>query len=159
MVRYAIAIVCLFVGTSFIVQPSSPVKSRLIPVLVKLDGKIVLKGSSSDDGSLDPDEIWNLFEMAAATRDKQAGLKETAKLDRAMITQHPDFDGMYRLTSGDGSKIELSITHSGIALVKELRLRKIDHKSKKWILDDSQIDELFSTRLLSRELVRQLKNP
>lgn len=159
MVKYLIAVFCLLIATSFSTQPTRGVKSRLIPVHVKLNGKMVLKGSSSDDGSLDPDEIWNLFQDHAEASDKQAGLKETSNLDSKMISKHPDFDGVYRLTAEDGSPIELEITHSGVVFVDELRLRQFDFKSKKWMLDGAQIKELFSTRLLSRELVRKLKHP
>lgn len=149
----ATLVVSGFVATSL----SSPRPyARLISIEVVQDGKVILVGSTSDNGRKDVDDVWRLVTRSAREHTYSTTLHATEHFKPEMLTKINGKQYVLRSQTKRNQPI-LRVRYGGQASVRELKLTRVEDtkrvsgvRPRNWRLDADQIKSLFSTRLISR---------
>jgi hypothetical protein len=145
------AFVCLLT----LLSSSTAEAARLVPVEVKLNGVVILEGSTGDNGEPDADAVWdalkniNLAETGAFKKfHVDPKLKEFQVKSVDLLTKRP-------------LPIVVEIRYGGIVETTELLLqrREPDQAGRVWRISPAEVDRLFIDRLIPRSAAAQLTNP
>lgn len=125
--------------------------ARFVPATIAIDGKEILRGSASDDGKPDVDEVWGYLRGMAFTP-----TEEFAKLGLAA-----DASQLLLEKKGEPKAIVLDLAYGGEVRTWRLELaRGVDGQGKAcWKLAEPEIERLFSYRLISRSEAARLREP
>ena len=141
-----------------------PYSARIVTAEVSLDGQVVLRGSTSDDGRPDADAVWEYL--------RQLSLTPTAKLASVAPERREDHEGGAFSLLGraeperrgaDGgpwrhADIQLDIAYGGAAELRTLRLIPTA-KPGEWRVDLAAIEGWFGLRTIRREWAARLEEP
>ena len=157
--------VSLVTSLGLLASAKSPAAARLVRASVVVDGEVVLRTSTSDDGSPDADEVWGYlrglefeatpeFASLAAARKAEGDDGSFELLGTAVPERGKSADGgPYRRP-----EIGLSISYGG-----EVELRKVRFvpaaTAGKWRLDKGVVERWFGLRMIAREWAVHLDKP
>ncbi len=160
----------------------SPTHARLIPAEIRVDGEVVLRGSTSDDGHPDVDAVWDYQRgtLAYAPTAAFAALGVPADTEEWVLEPRPTDRGE-RSESAEGAKaddpktaatkprrrrpaqwtIEVVVGYGGEARTHSLRLVRGKQlpTGGEWYVHPDDVDRLFGSRLIRREAAAQLEEP
>ena len=149
----------ILVACAIFMESQESSAARLIRAEVSYDGKLVLEGSTSDDGHMDADAAWDYLKTmkfrptdAFKTLDFDPSVKETVLLGSSK--------GVKGVALAD-CRITVSIAYGGESKFRELTLTRVikDAHGREWMLDPGEIDKWFAYRLISRKLASELRKP
>jgi hypothetical protein len=130
--------------------------ARLLPATISLDGKVVLRGSSSDDGHPDADEVWTGLR----------GMRFKPAEDWAATGLDADAEGLSEAVLGDDppkpgrGRVLLDMSYGGTAELRRLRVvrREDPQHGRHWVVDPMVIRYAFASRQISRREAAELRN-
>ena len=135
---------------------------RLLRAEVRVGNKVVLRGTTSDDGSQDADEVWSMAHTIKLFPTKEfASLKVPADADEFMVLGTPippdpvadnelhEHDAVFQVSIGG--------KYETMALKIE-RVAPVFGKPW-WRIPRDTLESQFNFRLISRRLARELKKP
>ena len=137
-------------------SPPPATAQRAIAITFSVDGEIVLRAGTSDDGSPDADAVW---ERAAALElrptEAFAALQVPASestlalgLLRGRATEH----------LGDPPLLELSVAYGGRTRLSTAELTRVSGTDR-WLLAPETFERYFSIRSISRREAALLDRP
>ena len=119
---------------------------------IRVKGKVVLEGSSGDNGEPDADEVWETLKAAQFERGKYFS-----------TLQIPDDATEFEITSDDPQgSIEVDCGYGGKGRTRTLRIIRVPNVriGREWMIDDLEaIDGMRGSRTISREQAAFLKHP
>lgn len=128
--------------------------ARVVQADISLDGKVVLEGSTGDNGRVDADGVWEYLKSIKfkATEDFRK-LHVDPEAKQAVLSSNAP--------RGQLGTIILNIRYGGKAITRELKVVRvpIDKYGREWSLDPAQVDKLFDDRLIRRSDAARLDNP
>lgn len=132
------------------VDASAPV-ARFVPASIAMDGKEILRGSTSDDGHPDVDEVWGYLR----------GITFSPTDDFAKLGLAADTAQLLLEKKGEPKAIVLDLAYGGEVRTWRLELERcVDaHGKPCWKLAPPEIERLFSYRLISRSEAARLRDP
>ena len=157
--RVLVTLVCVVVCQFVSVNSST---DRSLEVRVYHNGKMILKGSFSDNGRQNADEVWNSYVVLLKQNGTTARLEATDFFDESTLvedekSENSVLDGSYDFSS-ERPKIAVWITHGGIAFVDKLQLKvgKKPNGTNFFQLDAKQLQKVFDSRMLFRSKVKDI---
>ncbi len=125
--------------------------ARFVRASIAFDGRVILQGSTSDDGHPDVDEVWGYLRGLAFTP-----TEELAKLGLATDAAELTLE-----KKGDPAAIVLDLAYGGEVRTWRLSLeRSRNEKGEvRWKLAPAEIERLFPYRLISRAEAARLREP
>jgi hypothetical protein len=125
--------------------------ARFIPASIAIDGREILRGSTSDDGHPDVDAVWGYLRGIAFTP-----TEELAKLGLAT-----DAAELLLEKKGEPKAIVLDLAYGGEARTWRLALERSQNEKGevRWKLAPAEIERLFPYRLISRADAARLREP
>ena len=157
MIRF-IAIILVVSGLYAASLPTASPFARLIRVDVILDGKTILRGSTSDAGRQNVDDVWRSVVKSVRERSYSTTLYPTEHFKKEMLTER--HGNSFSLKAPDRkAKVVIRVSYGGRATVSELKLTRVEDtrqlggrdRPRNWCLDADQLQQLFATRLISRK--------
>jgi len=156
-----LAALALVGGAALLANPAQPGSrarpARLVTASIKVDGELVLRASTSDDGHPDADEVWNYLlerlEFQPAEAFPSLGIdaaSETVTLGwlKSSETEH----------LGDPPAISLEVAHGGHDA--PFRLGLVRSKGEQaWRVDRETVENRFPYRSITRTEAAQLTDP
>ncbi len=138
-------IVCLLLC---LINAADANASRYVKVEVLLDGKVILRGSASDNGRRDADELWEAL--------KKVDLKPTAEFQKLAV-QAAAKEYLIKSMAADG-KVKIAMYFGGVAETVELKIYRvpIDKFGREWRLAAEDINRLAKDRVISPEEVAKV---
>ena len=128
--------------------------ARYVPIEVRLNGVVLLKGNDSDGGRRDFDQVWNNLHTVQ--------LQSTEEFNKRYVKEDTK-EVVLESTNKDAEKSDLVIDDScgGDAHTRTLRIHRVnpDRFGNEWMLDNVQLKELFYEREMQREQVAELVRP
>jgi len=128
--------------------------ARYVKVQITLDGKVILEGGASDDGSRDADQLWDAL--------KSVKFKPTAEFHKLNIKDDAKV-AVIKSTSPMGEPVNLKVDvwYGGTAIADELHLRRlpVDDYGREWQLDSTEVTDLFESRMILRSEAARLIDP
>lgn len=163
-------------------EPTGVTRSaaRFVPAEIVLDGTVVLRGSTSDDGRADVDAVWDyqLGGLAYAPTEAFAALGVPADAKEWVLelpaagAKESEAEKRAEAESADATKprrrgpdewaIEVLVSYGGEARARTLRLvrgKKQPGSGGDWYLHPDEVRRLFGARLVRREDVPHLEDP
>lgn len=141
----------------------TPGLARLIQAEVSVDGTVILRASTSDNGRPDADEVWGYLEgeiqFVPTEGFADLGLDGSGshlELHGKPTGLDPDSPGpKFHPTLG------LSLDYGGQCDLRELRLVRVDPKdgSAAWKVDPSVVERWFAMRRITRREAALLEDP
>ena len=154
--RVKLASVLIVAMCALFMQPQEASAARLIRASVSFDGKVILTGSTSDDGHADADDVWEY----------QKEIKFTPTEAFGALNVDPTAKQTKLVGAGPGvalsdCRITVSIAYGGSSKFRELTLTRVakDAHGREWMLDPGEVDKWFAYRLISRREAANLRNP
>jgi hypothetical protein len=146
-----VAAVALTLGIG---HATSALGARYIGIQIILDGKVILEGNASDDGSRDADQLWDAL--------KSVRFKPTEEFQKLNI-QRGAKEAVVRSTSPEGELVNLivDVDVGGTAITNELHLKRVpaDEYGREWQLNSQEVADLFDSRTISRREAAKLASP
>jgi hypothetical protein len=119
--------------------------ARFVRVQIILEGRVILEGNASDDGSRDADQLWDAL--------KSVEFKPTAEFHKLNVDADVQ-ETVLKSTSPAGELVNLKIevAYGGTAITNELRIKRVpvDDQGREWQLDSNDVTRLFDSRMISR---------
>jgi hypothetical protein len=144
------------VACVFFMWPHEARAARFIRASVSFDGKVILAGSTSDDGYADADGVWEYL--------KEIKFKATEAFEALNVD--PTAKQAKLVGAGSGvalsdCRITVSIAYGGSSKFRELTLTRVakDAHGREWMLDPGEVDKWFAYRLISRREASKLRHP
>ncbi|MBL8734321.1 MAG: hypothetical protein JNN13_18235 [Planctomycetes bacterium] len=132
--------------------------TRLVSAEIRYDGRVILRGSASDDGSADCDAVWDYQRgtLAYAPTDAFADLGVPPHAKEHRLERKPVPRGVAP-TSG----IEVVVDYGGEARTWSLRLVRGAKQPTggEWYVHPDDVARLFGTRLIARDDAARLQDP
>ncbi|MEQ8790518.1 MAG: hypothetical protein RIC55_29750 [Pirellulaceae bacterium] len=132
-IHCSMLLMCVFAGLG----GGTACAARYVPIEVRVEGALILKGNASDDGSRDADELWNAL--------KTETLEETPAFTRLTFERKGD---LYRITGRTSRSIVVDVAYGGVAKTRRivLQLMSSDSQGRKWRIAPDDVDALFDER-------------
>jgi len=148
------ATLLILAACAFFMWPHEAKAARFIRASVSLNGKMILEGSTSDDGYTDADGVW---EYPKSIKFKPTEEFKKLKIDPATKETVLSSKG----PRGEAGGTVVDIAYGGKAMPRSLKLVRvpIDERGREWSFDPAEVDGMFNRRLISRELASQLRKP
>lgn len=146
----------ILAACALLVWPHEASAARLIRASISLNGKIILEGSTSDDGHTDADGVWEyLKSIKFKPTDEFQALKVDPAAKQAVLS------GAGRGVPLSDSKVTVSIEYGGKSKFRKLTLIRVakDAQGREWTLDPPELDAMFGYRLISRREASKLGAP
>ena len=142
--------------SAFYIWPGEASAARLIRAEVSYDGKVVLEGSTSDDGHTDADGVW---EYLKSIKFKPTDEFQALKVDQA--AKQTTLSGAGRGVPLSDSKITVAIAYGGESKFRDLTITRVAKGShgREWMLNPGEVDKWFAYRLISRREAANLRDP
>ena len=139
-----------------------PPAERLLRSEVRVGNKVVLRGTASDDGTPDADEVWSMAHTVKLYPTEDfADLKASADAEEFMVLGTPippdgRFDNPVHETD-----VVFKISSGGEFATMALQIEKVDVLFGKswWKVPREALQLRSTTRLVPRYLVAKLKKP
>ena len=128
--------------------------ARLIRAKILLDGNTLLEGSTSDNGRVDADGVWEYL--------KSVKFKATQHfIDLKVDPSAKGTTVSSNARPGKQGTIVVDIAYGGMAFTRKLKLVRlpIDRQGREWSLDPTEIDKMFDDRFIRRSQAARLDNP
>ena len=146
----------ILVASALFIWPQEASAARFIRASVSFDGKVILTGSTSDDGHADADGVWEYL--------KEIKFTPTEAFDALNVG--PTAKQTKQVGAGPGvalsdCRITVSIAYGGSSKFRELTLTRVakDAHGREWMLDPGKVDKWFAYRLISRREASKLRRP
>ena len=151
-------VVTLVVATLSSILGGETFAARYVKADIAVDGKIVLEGSTGDDGRPDADGVWDYLKTVrfkATEEFRGLGVRDDAE-EIVLTTNAPK--GKLGIAHFG---IVVNIRYGGKAMTRELTLVRVprDDHGREWRLDPEQVDKLFDRRFIRRSDAARLRNP
>ncbi len=146
--------VAVFAGRALSSSGARP--QRLVYASVTVDGELVLRGSTSDDGHPDADAVWGyLLELEFQPTEAFASLGIDAASEKVTLGWLKGRENAHR---GDPPKIELDVAYGGRDEPFRLGLVRSPGEET-WRVDPETVERRFSHRRITRAQAALLSEP
>lgn len=134
--------------------------ARLVRVRVVFEGHTILSGSTSDNGHVDPDGVWEYL--------KTVSLKPTEHFAKLKIEESAQQATLENTAApGEFRTLIVDVAYGGIAFPRELKLIRAEPRKSslpgvagpRWRVAAADVDGLFDGRLIRRSHVTRLDHP
>jgi hypothetical protein len=131
-------------------RPPAP-SARFVRASIHLDGREILRGSTSDDGSPDVDAVWGYLK----------GLEFQVTEELQKLALPTDGSELVLEKKGEPNAIVLAVAYGGEARTWRLSLSRVlaSDGTPCWKLRPTEIERLFPYRLISRAEAARLREP
>jgi hypothetical protein len=150
-------ILAAILGVSlFCMGTGEALAARLIKASVSYEGKLILKGTWSDSGSVDADGVWEyLKKIQFVPTEAFKALKVDPTAKKTVLS------GAGKGVALSDSKITVSIVAGGESKFRQLTLTRLakDKQGREWMLSPEEVDVWFAYRLIGRREAAQLRDP
>lgn len=156
----------LALATSALFAARSGPATRLVLAEVSVGGEVVLRGSTSDDGEPDADEVWGyLKHLRFAPTDAFAGLGVAADAEALELL------GEVRPSTATSERpiheptITLDVHYGGVAALRRLSLVRAPseagggQRGAEWRVAPDERERYFDLRRITRREARLLDDP
>jgi hypothetical protein len=120
--------------------------ARFVPVKVRLQGEVILEGSTTDDGRQDADAVWDLL--------KSLNLEETDAFRKLGVKPDAKVHTLDCSSEKIGLQpIQVDVAFGGVANSRALTIHRLGTESsgKLWRIASEDVDDLFDVRLIKRK--------
>lgn len=155
--KHALLLPCLLLGALGVhaaVGASSA--ARLVPAQIEVNGEVVLRASTSDDGHPDADAVWDYLNSELFFEPTEAfealGIAEDARSHTLGFLKSKDNE-----TLGEPPTLALDVSYGGRAEPRILELVRTD--SGKWKVHPETVERQFNYRWIRRWDAARLKRP
>lgn len=137
--------------------------ARMVLAEISLNGEVILRGSTSDDGHPDADEVWGYLKgefflhptenLSIAGEDRERGRLELHGAPTGL--EAGSHGPRYHPTLG------LEIAYGGQCELRELSLIRVrtDDDTEAWKVDPETVDRWFAHRRITRREASLLEDP
>lgn len=157
MRRAAIALsapLLLLASASLLPGAAAPEDARLVTAEVLLGETVLLRGSTSDDGKPDVDQVWSYLRGLRLKPTEAFDALRTERAGQASEPAEPTADERYTLRRGEKDPwIHLRIAYGGRAEVFALTLLRDDGG---WRVDTADLDRYADMRWIRRSEAARL---
>jgi hypothetical protein len=150
-------LVVVLAGSGAVHPPASPGLARMILATIRVDGELVLRASTSDDGHPDADAVWGYLldrlEFEPTEAFAALGLEPTAEsVTLGWLSSRENAH------AGDPPKLELEVAYGGSDEPFELGLVR-SKSGTTWRVAAETVEGRFSQRRISRSEAARLVAP
>jgi hypothetical protein len=128
--------------------------TRAVPIEILLNGVVLLKGSDSDNGSRDFDQVWNDLHKVRFAITEEFTKKYVRPDSTEVVLECTD-------KGADEPDLVIDESYGGEARVRTLKLHRVkpDRFNQEWTLDKEQLTQLFYAREIPRYRAAELAKP
>ncbi len=158
-----VAAVLILATAAAVLASHAPPAARYVPAEIRFEGKVILRGSTSDDGHPDVDAVWDYQRgqlRYAATEDFAALGIANDQMECTLESPAAKKDANGRAGARE-AEIEVDVRYGGQLSTFELRLVRDPNAANgaEWRIHEDDLDRLFGNRLIRRDDARRLQDP
>ena len=144
----------ILVGCAFFICSAETHAARLVRATVSIDGKTILEGSTSDDGRVDADGVWEYLRSIRFKATEDFGTLELGPDSKTTVLSS-------KAPKGRAGTIIVEIAYGGRASTRELKLVRVpaDRQGREWSIDPGEVDRMFNRRYIRRSDAARLDTP